>query len=1263
MTNHLFTILAPEAEAKVEAEVTKEVIEEVAAEVSKEVKEEVKVVEEKPKEEEPKKEEPKEEKPEKKEEPEESASESESESEPESEEEKPKEVTEEVEKTINECERAITISAEMPDFDVDQGKVITIVKEMKTPKGEVTLTFTKTITISVPEGIDVKGLVGDVTTEDGQHVVTTLSPAKDGTQVITRVITVSTTNPQYKIDETKFLEEVMEIIRNSGRRITFTSVQPEFDTIKSVTVNKSERLIPISSEMPDFGIDQGKVITHVIENTTPEGKITRTFKKRISISLPDGIDLSSLLGDTTSKDGQQMVTTLSKDKDGNQIITRVITATSENPKFKIDEATFLNEVVEIIKNAGYRITFTPVQPEFDLIKAVTVNKSERMIPVTSELPEFHVDQGKVVTHVIENTTPEGKVTRTFKKRISITLPEGFDLKSLLGEVTTDDGQNVVTTLTPDKDGNQVITRVITATSEDPKFKIDEGKFLAEVMEIIKKTGKVVEFTSFQPEFDLIKSVTVNKAERPIEISSEQPDFGVDQGRVMLHVIENTTPDGVVTRTFKKNITITIPADIEAKALIGETTDDGQQATTSVTKSEDGNNQVITRIITATSTDPKFKIDEGKFLAEVMELIKKSGRVVTFASDQPEYDMVPGKIILMTRKAGEPETIVTKNFTRTININVPAGMPLEGIEGEFTTDSGEKVVTTIKENDDGTRTVNRVVTASSTDPDFKIDEKKFLSELMETIEKGAPGTMTVSHKTTKRTVTSSTTSSTTPDLEEEGKIIKTETIDKDGKKIIRKTVIMKSTSGAEEGEVVSVTEHEVDSSSPEEVVAEQLVERAMASAMSSDSPDVAKDVKKGPKDPRDMTPVDPFKVMISPESTPGAESTTPEVKSTTSEGDTATSLASTTSPETIIEKKKSEPEASESEASESESEASESESEGEVETIVTKNFKRTITINIPAGVPLEGVEGEYTTKKGEKVVTSIMEAPDGAKTITRVITASSTDPEFKIDEQKFMSELMERIQSGSAGSGIELQKVEPGSEAEGKSLTSSASAGKDEKITEKVTETEEGGTKVITKTITASSTDPDFKIDEGKILAEMMQSVEGATPESVQIVKKSTTKTITSSGEMPDMEGEGTFTRIETMIDEDGNKVVKKTVITRTADGQESEMVTILEGSDAEEEDVSKEKSPDIIRQPRAPTPPPSPPKQCAPIFEQRLKSFTTNAVGSALFTVKVMSDPEPEVKWIKDGTELKQSGMSESLRTTLTSIVQNNQLVPAICAM
>ncbi len=1241
--NHLFTILAPEAEAKVEAEVAKEVIEEVAAEVSKEVKEEVKEVE-KPKEDEPKKEEPKEEKPDKKEESEASSSESESESEPESEEEKPKEETKEVEKTINECERAITISAEMPDFDVDQGKVITIVKEMKNPKGEVTLTFTKTITVSVPEGIDVKGLVGDITTEDGQHVVTTLTPAKDGTQVIKRVVTVSTTNPQYKIDESKFLEEIMEIIRNSGRRITFTSVQPEFDTIKSVTVNKSERLIPISSEMPDFGIDQGKVITHVIENTTPEGKITRTFKKRISISLPDGIDLSSLLGDT-DKDGQQMVTTLSKDKDGNQIISRVITATSENPKYKIDEAKFLNEVLEIIKNAGYRITFTPVQPEFDLIKAVTVNKSERMIPVTSELPEFHVDQGKVVTHVIENTTPGGKVTRTFKKRISITLPEGFDLKSLLGEVTTDDGQNMVTTLTPDKDGNQVITRVITATSENPKFKIDEGKFLAEVMEIIKKTGKVVEFTSVQPEFDLIKSVTVNKAERPIEISSEQPDFGVDQGRVMLHVIENTTPDGVVTRTFKKTITVTVPEDIDVKALVGETTDNGQQAKTSVTKSEDGKNQVITRIITATSTDPKFKIDEGKFLADVMELIKKSGRVVTFASEQPEYDMVPGKIVLMTRKPGEPETIVTKNFTRTINISVPAGIPLEGIEGEFTTGSGEKVVTTIKENDDGSRTVNRVVTASSTDPEFKIDESKFLSELMEQIEKGAPGTMTVSHKTTKRTVTSST-SSTTPDLEDEGKIIKTETIDKDGKKIIRKTVIVKSTSGAEEGEVVSVTETEIDSSSPEEVVAEQLVERAMASAISSDSPDVA---KKGPRDPRDMTPVDPFKVMISPESTPGVESTTPEVKSTTSEGETATSLASTTSPETIIEKKKSEPEASESEASESESEASESESEGEVETIVTKNFKRTITINIPAGVPVEGVEGEYTTKKGEKVVTSIMEAPDGAKTITRVITASSTDPDFKIDEQKFMSELMERIQSGSAGSGIELQKVEPGSEAEGKSLPSSASAGKDEKITEKVTETEEDGTKVITKTITASSTDPDFKIDEGKILAEMMQSVEGATPESVQIVKKSTTKTITSSGEMPEMEGAGQFTRIETMIDEDGNKVVKKTVVTRTADGQETEQVTILEGSDAEseDEDVSKEKSPDIIRQPRAPTPPPSPPKQCAPIFEQRLKSFTTNAVGSALFTVKVMSDPEPEVKWIKDGTELQQSGMLECLYCSL----------------
>ena len=1139
---------------------------------------------------------------------------------------------------ISQQEQMIAMTPTGPDFEFDEAAILSQLKT-EIPKGQ-NVVINLSLILVMPNGEE------RVIPVEETNIIAKLKEVKpdivEGAKITikkTIIRTVSVDGKDIPIDQAELIKQLESQFPEGGqmvlRRGVFESATPDFDDTtaviklkgdvsKSVNVSRQESTFTISSTGPDFKIDEPKILGH-FKTEKPKGEHV-VVKCKLIFILTSGeekvipVDETNIIAKIKELKPQM--------KDGGQITIKktVLRSTSTDGKdFHIDEAELMKQLqsqlpegAKITVHKGVVDSTAPDADETTAViklqgKSVNVSRQEQSFSLSVTGPDFKINESTIMGQ-LKTEKPKGQHVVVEYRLVAI-LSNG-DKR----EIPCDEANIIskIKELKPEMaDGGKITIKktTIRPTSADGEdFDIDENELMQQLQEQLPESGKVT-----------VQKKVVKKA-----TAAESPD--------------SAPPGGVKITRKQQNITLSSDGDdfdFDDEAIL-------ENLETEVT---DNDNVIVTLMLIVTNAKGEKRevpVDEATIIEELNKLKPEMGgggkvvirKTIVRAHVDDGADVDREELITQMQSQVPEGAKITKNVISVTRVRPPTP-PSRGVKiskrqqlitlsssgADFDIDEAAiKGQLKLEGPDDGNTVVKLmliVTDAKGAEREIHVDEDNIIKKLTKLKPEIGKGGKVVIKKTIIKAI-----------IEGEGdepvdfdKIEQLKAQSAESGKVVVKKKVLKSAGSS--SEVVSSSPDVPSDSSGKSVKIskqEQLItlsstgpdfdidEEAILGQVKTEIPEGANMVVKltllvtTAKGKEEVVDVDESSIIaeltkLKPEIGGGGKVVIKKtiIKSTGGSG-------SGLDKESLLEQLKSEmPEGGRVVIKKRVVKSGET-GEGEID---EEKMVEELKSQLPEGASVS-IKKRVVKSNGESssdVTSSTPEESVAHKIVDKVIESvmsSSPETSKKVKVTKTTKVTKEEASSEE-------------SESESKSESESEAESEGEETVTKTSTVKKTVTKTVVKTEGSSSGPRDPRdltpVDAFKI----MISPDSATHESSATPDVASSTSPEVIGQTPDLAS--STTSPET--------VIEKVMITKTG------ATPVSSDSEASESESEDEK---IVRQPKRPSPPPSPPKECKPIFEQRLNDQTVNAVGSAEFKVKVLGEPEPTVTWQKDGTPLPESG-------------------------
>ena len=1093
-----------------------------------------------------------------------------------------------------------------PDFEINEAAIL---QQLKTeiPKGE-NVVIKLSVILTMPNGQE------RVIPVDEANIIAKIKElkpdiVKGGKITVKKVIvrTASVDGKDIDIDQAELIKQLQSQFPEGGtlvmRRGVFESTSPEFDDTtaviklkgdvsKTVNVSRQESSLTFTTSGPDFKIDQPKILGH-FKTEKPEGEHV-AIKCMLIFVLPNGEERVIPVDETSIID--KIKELKPEMADGGQITIKktVIRSTSTDGKpLDINEEDLIKQLQSQLP-AGARITVhrgvadsaapdvgettAVIKLKGNVSKSVNISRHEENITLSATGPDFQVDEPTIMGQ-LRTEVPKGQHVLVEYRLVAV-LSNGDERVIPCDEATI---ISKINELKPEMaDGGKITikkTTIRSASVDGEDFDIDENELLQQLQSQLPEGAQ---FT--------VQKRVVEKVAPPTAAAPDEPDSGAPPGGVKIS---------------RKQQSITLRAegddfDFDDEAIL-------ESLETSVADNE---NVIVTLMLVVTNAKGETKtipVDEATIIEELNKLkpemvgggkvqIKKA--IIKATIDPGAY--VDRDELLEQMEAQIPEgAMVTRRELKAIEsmAPTPARPPSRGVK--------------ISKRE-------QLITLSSSGADFDIDEEAIKGQikiegpddgntvvklmLILTDVKGNEGEIPVDEDNIIQELTK----------------LKSE-IGKGGKVVIKKTIIRAIIEGSE-GEDIDL----------------EKIEQLKAQTAESGKVVVQKKVLKSAES-RELTGTS------SPDT-----STDSSGKSVKISKQQQLITLSSTGPDFDIDE-----------------EAILAQVKTEIPEGVNMVVKLTLLVTTAKGEeqiievdegsiiaeliklkPAIGGGGKVVIRKtiikstggGDLDRESLLEQlrsemPEGGRVVVKKRVVKSGTGDQEIDEDKIMEELKSQLPEGASVSIKKRVIKSSGDSSETTSSTAEESVAS--KIVDKVMESVMSSSPeaTVTQTISLAATTTKESSEEESSSSASESESESEDEESVSkttTVKKTVTRTVVKT------EGSSTTAskdpRDMTPVD------AFKIMISPDSTAAESSATPDVASSTSPEvmgktPDLASSTSPDTVIEKVVESE-----REVKPIFEQRLKDQTVNAVGSAELKVKVLGEPEPTVTWEKDGAELPKSG-------------------------
>ena len=1108
---------------------------------------------------------------------------------------------------ISQAEQLVTMDSTGPDFEIDEAAIL---QQLKTeiPKGE-NVVIKLSVILAMPNGqervipVDEANIIAKIKELEPDIV-------KGGKVTIKKVIvrTASVDGKDIDIDQAELIKQLQSQFPEGGtlvmRRGVFESASPEFDDTtaviklkgdvsKTVNVSRQESTLSFTSSGPDFKIDQPKILGH-LKTEKPEDEHV-VIKCKLIFVLPSGEERVIPVDETNVVD--KIKELKPEMADGGQITIKktVIRSTSTDGKpLDINEEDLIKQLqsqlpagAKITVHRGVADTEIPdvgettavIKLKGDISKSVSISRQEQNITLSATGPDFQVDEPAIMGQ-LRTEVPKGQHVLVEYKLVAV-LSNGDERVIPCDEATI---ISKINELKPDMaDGGKITIKKTTvrSTSVDGEdFDIDENELLQQLQSQLPEGGQ---FT--------VQKRVVQKVAPPTAASPDEPDSGAPPGGVKIS---------------RKQQSITLRAegddfDFDDEAIL-------ESLETSVADNE---NVIVTLMLVVTNAKGETKtipVDEATIIEQLNKLkpemvgggkvqIKKA--IIKATIDPGAY--VDRDELLEQMESQIPEGAkVTRRELKAIEsmAPTPARPPSRGVK--------------ISKRE-------QLITLSASGADFDIDEEAIKDQIK--IEGPDDGNTVVKlmliltdAKGKEREIPADE-DNIIPELTK----LKSE-IGKGGKVVIKKTIIRAIIEGSE-GEDIDL----------------EKIEQLKAQTAESGKVVVQKKVLKSAES-RELTGTS------SPDTSTDSSSKSVKI----SKQQQLITLSST-GPDFDIDE-----------------EAILAQIKTEIPEGVNMVVKLTLLVTTAKGEeqiievdegsiiaeliklkPAIGGGGKVVIRKtiikstggGDLDRESLLEQlrsemPEGGRVVVKKRVVKSGTGDQEIDEDKIMEELKSQLPEGASVS-IKKRVIKSGGDSSETTSSSTAEESVASKIVDKVMESVMSSSPEasVTQTVSLAATTTKESSEEESSSSESESESESEEEESVSkttTVKKTVTRTVVKT-EGSSATG-STDPRDMTPVD------AFKIMISPDSTAAESSATPDVASSTSPEAmgktpDLASSTSPDTVIEKVVESE-----REVKPIFEQRLKDQTVNAVGSAELKVKVLGEPQPTVTWEKDGAELPKSG-------------------------
>ena len=1105
---------------------------------------------------------------------------------------------------ISQAEQRVALDSTAPDFEIDEAAIL---QQLKTdvPKGE-NVVLKLSIILIMPNGQE------RVIPVDEANIIAKIKElkpdiVKGGKITIKKVIvrTASVDGKDFDIDQAELIKQLESQFPEGGtlvlRRGVFESASPEFDDTtaviklkgdvsKTVNVSRQESTLTFTASGPDFKIDQPKILGH-FKTEKPKGEHV-VVKCMLIFVLPNGEERVIPVDETNIID--KIKELKPEMADGGQITIKktVMRSTSRDGKpLDINEEDLVKQLQSQLP-AGAKITVqrgvadsaTPdettavIKLKGDISKSVKISRQEQNITLSATGPDFQVDEPAIMGQ-LRTEVPKGQHVLVEFRLVAV-LSNGDERVIPCNEASI---INKINELKPEMaEGGKITIKKTTvrSTSVDGEdFDIDENELLRQLKSQLPEGGK----------FTVQKRVVQRVAAAPAP-SPDEPD--------------SAPPGGVKISRKQQSITLRAEGDdfdFDDEAIL-------ESLETSVANDE---NVIVTLMLVVTNAKGEVKtipVDEATIIEQLNKLkpemvgggkvqIKKA--IIKATIDPGAY--VDRDELLEQMEAQIPEgAMVTRRELKAIESMAPrpATPPSRGVK--------------ISKRE-------QLITLSSSGADFDIDEEAIKGQLK--VEGPDDGNTVIKLMLILTDVKGKEREIPVDEdnIIQELTKLKSE-IGKGGKVVIKKTIIRAIIEGGE-GEDIDLEKIEqlkAQTAESGKVVVQKKVLKSAGSRelIEASSPDTSTDSSgKSVKISKQQQLI--TLSSTGPDFDIDEEAILTQIQTEIPEGVNMVvklTLLVTTA-------------------------------KGEEKTIEVD--EGSIIAELIKLKPAIGGSGKVVIRKtiikstggGDLDKETLLEQlrsemPEGGRVVVkkRVLKSGSGDQE--IDEDKIMEELKSQLPEGASVS-IKKRVIKSGGDSSETTSSSIAEESVASKIVDKVMESvmsSSPDSAHVTQTISLGRPTEESSEEESSS-SESESESESEEEESVSkttTVKKTVTRTVvhTEGSSATGPKDPRDMTPVDAF----------KIMISPDSTAAESSATPDVASSTSPETmgktpDLTSSTSPDTVIEKVVESE-----REVKPIFEQRLKDQTVNAVGSAELKVKVLGEPDPTVTWEKDGDELPKSG-------------------------